>query len=372
MDAIQNYVYRGQKPKPMSRASPGRATTPGGPRLDTIMENGAARQEQRSDWPLTQSSPVRNSQHGIPPLHSHEKPPPSYTSDEGEETKEPGRLQRMAQRRGGWKRLCLIISAILLVLIIALGVGLGVGLSQNSSSNSPAPTPSSTALPSGPFPIGAYAITAFLTNVSTACTSNPLTWSCYPYQLYSANPSRSETTFSWSIAKSPNSANSKPAQYVISAAPNPFDITFNNLRLALEDSGTESERYTFSLPFVKNVVPGVSISDDDSISSCFFNSTTLRASLYTRRKPTLKDGSGARTDSSNAVNDGNGEGGSYSNPWPGAVSIEQVASGGEDVPNCYRLEEGRAGGERVDLPPEGSGRQCRCSYMNYGGGGGGS
>lgn len=389
MDSLQNFVYRGQKPqRPQSMAlpSPKRVTTVAGQRLDTILENGAPRNNAQQtargpNWPLTNEAPHRTSQHGQPPRSSEEKRPPSYATQDSDvnrtpwpvtarEEKPPGAFRRMASKRGGWKRLALIILAIVAVLAIALGVGLGVGLSKRSSSPSSNDNPSSgtstPSAPTGPFPVGAYAITTFLTNTSSACVSNPLTWTCYPYKTYSSAGSGSESPFNWLIYQDPSNS----GQHLISSTNNSLSsIVFTNASLTLQDANTATERYTFSIPnMVKNVIPSASLSNDATLSTCFYNSTTFTGTLYTRKNATLENSTGgmqsmqSETTSDVIV---------FNTPWPGAVSVEQTIDAGSEVPNCYQLVNGRAGSERVNVPTQSSG-QCSCLYMNYGNGKGGS
>lgn len=388
MDSLQNFVYRGQKPqRPQSMAlpSPKRVTTVAGQRLDTILENGAPRTDgQQSvrgpNWPLTNEAPHRSSQHGAPPRRSEEKRPPSYATQDsgpapvpwpiiGEREKSPGAFKRMASERGGWKRLALIILAVVIVLAVALGVGLGVGLSKKSSSSSQNNTSSGTSTPSAPtgtFPVGAYAITTFLTNTSSSCTSNSLTWTCYPYTTYSTDASGSESPFDWLIYQDPSNS----GQHLISSANNSLSaVVFTNASLTLQDANTANERYTFSVPnLVKNVIPTASLSNDGNLATCFYNSTTLAGTLYTRLNATLEDSSaGMMSMQSETTSDGI----VFNTAWPGAVMVEQIVDAGSEVPNCYLLENGRASSQSVNVPTQSSG-QCSCLYMNYGDETGGS
>jgi len=284
-------------------------------------------------------------------------------------------VQRILNRRGGWRRLAIILGVILfIILAIALGVGLGVGLTQhnNSKKNTSSSTSSAPSTPTGPFPIGAYAITAFLTNTSTACTSNTATWSCYPYTTYSTSATGSESTYNWYITAS----STNPNNYQISSQNNSFSsVVFTNSSLTLTDANTQNERYTFSIPhLVKSVVPAVSISNDNTLSTCFYNSTTLTASLYTRMNATLTDSNGAQPTGMTMQSEAAGDGIVFNKPWPGAVMIEQTANAGNEVPNCYRNVNAKPDfAEPANVPAvTGGGGECSCLYMDYGDGSGGS
>lgn len=372
MDAINQYVYRGQKPKPMPAPKPKKISTPAGQRLSTILEsnnagvpsnaNISSNSSSRTGFGLTNLSFTRSEQHGVPPRASEEKRPPSYDS---ESNVHPALRQqqdgmatphlRTSMARGGWGRLILIVLLVIAILGVALGVGLGVGLRKNGSGNTaPTSTPSESPSSPLPFPIGAYAITAFLTNTSTSCTSNASTWSCYPYTTYSSDPTGSEAPFNWIIT-----AAAADNTFQISSSDNPLSLAFANASLTLLDADSPTERYTFSVPnIVKTVLPSVSLTNDNVRSTCFYNSTVLHASLYTRMNATLL---GDLTIPQAQM----GRGVNFNQTWPGAVMVEQTAAGGSEVPNCYRLSNGWAVGDMLPLPTEPHNTQCSCLYRNY-------
>ena len=119
----------------MSRGRPSGDSANGNSRLSVIAED-----ENQQPPRLANPKLVRTSNRSayrrwgdLPPRHSFEAPPPGYERDLKEQPPEKSRrffgLQNNPHiaRRGGWKRL-LIIILILVAIVIALGVGLGVGL----------------------------------------------------------------------------------------------------------------------------------------------------------------------------------------------------------------------------------------------------
>jgi len=352
METINDYVYRGLRPRPMPAPTPKQISTPAGQRLSTILESSSVgggnnnHTGKAAGFNLANLAASRSARYGAPPRPSHEVAPPIYASQDFHkppptDPSEPvsdSRFARLRHSRGGWKRLAVIVVVAILLIAVALGVGLGVGLKNSTNSSSSAPSSTSAG-----FPVGTYTIAAFLVNQTTSCASNNLTWACYPYTLYSAGSTASEVPFNWIISTSQTNSSA----YQISSANNPLSILFANATLSLVDENLSTERYTFSVPnTVKNVVPSASLSGDNIRSTCFFNSTTFQASLYTRLNATFTDAS-------------------FNTTWPGAVKVEQVASGGSDVPNCYHLSNGYASGSQIPLATESGEEQCSCVYSNY-------
>ncbi|QDS71177.1 hypothetical protein FKW77_010144 [Venturia effusa] len=288
------------------------------------------------------------------------------------------------QRKGGWKRMLMLL-VLLLVSIVAIAVGLTVGLKSNGkaksgdssqsatttqgassrqsdSSSSPsvsgasdsgsrtsvgASSPTSTAI-SKNFPIGSYSFITFLGNVDSSCTSNSLTWSCFPYTTFNDSPTKALTTFNWII-----SAGSSSGTYQISSSNNPFAITFSNRPLKLMNQGKSDEYYTFQFQTQKEVIPSGAITDDGSTAKCVYSDTTFTGYLYTKR---------AKEYPTAASGDGN----PAFQPWPFAIRAEQIAGAGDDSPTCYTYKNGEQGA-RIEGRFTISDTQmlCDCIYRNW-------
>ncbi|KAF2196126.1 hypothetical protein GQ43DRAFT_499736, partial [Delitschia confertaspora ATCC 74209] len=207
----------------------------------------------------------------------------------------------------------------------------------------PTPTISPVSIPTG-FPLGSYSLTTFLDTVQTNCTSNPSTWSCFPYTIYNTSPSKSLTTFNWVI-----SASSDNTKYSISSTENPFDIIFEDVPLELLDQGKDTERYRFQTRLDKTVDP------DDEAMECSYSGTTFQGTLYTKMAKGYPEGENSKD---------------VSFPlWPFAVLIEQTMAGGEDTPTCYKLGDNgkvdkkqkiKEGLEAMDTTS-----LCSCLYKNW-------
>ncbi|KAI9682282.1 MAG: hypothetical protein M1817_000336 [Caeruleum heppii] len=332
------------------------------------MENGDAPSPSPPIPPKASHRPYARRFLGSPPRFGHESPPPPYspyssvTGPNGEKLSDV-RNNKFIARRGGWKRLCLIIGA--LILALALGVGLGVGLRKKRDAARQT-EPSSTswrAPPTGPFPAGSYSINTFLESVSTSCTSNPSTWSCRPYQILSESGQASAATFNWVIEPAPASSSSAAgSEYVISSSGNPFSVAFDKVPLELVDKGQASERYRFEVPLDKAVVPSAPISDDGSAALCWFNSTTVQAQLYTSLKKTLP-AEGPTSSGSTPTSSAASEPSSSFAPWPYAARVEEIAKGGADVPECFRTFNGQATARITQgLAATDPGQSCNCIY----------
>ncbi|KAL8826117.1 MAG: hypothetical protein Q9191_003999 [Dirinaria sp. TL-2023a] len=140
------------------------------------------------------------------------------------------------------------------------------------------------------------------------------------------SPSRSGAAWNWII--SPTS----PSQYTISSTHNIFNILFSNATLDLLDQNLQTERYHFSTPFQKVVIP------QDALNvRCYYNDTILEGDLYTKLKQVYSDTTGtstvaASTPTSTAVSFSGGQ-----RLWPYAVEITVSHGGGSDVPDCHRV-----------------------------------
>ncbi len=235
--------------------------------------------------------------------------------------------------------------------------------------SSPPPTASSSATPprNGPFPAGSYALTTFLDTVSTNCTSNAATWRCYPYTTYSQSSTGAMATFNWVITPADLQSLSS-SNYTISSTNNPFAVDFSNVSMLLVDIGLSSERYTFSVPTKKIVIPSAAISRDNSMATCFYNDTTFQADLYTRMSrsypPPASASSSAATSSSTA---GSGDSASEGfKPWPYAIRVEETIGGGSNVPACYKTVNGNLGDRINDgITEEAQKNMCGCLYKNW-------
>ena len=228
----------------------------------------------------------------------------------------------------------------------------------------------------------------YLSVADANCTAQASTWRCFPYTPYTpGNAAQALVTFNWlinSTAGTPTTSSagaattttaflppaaSAPADYVISSSDNPFALAFANVSLALVDAGRASERYTFSLPLDKFVLPSSPIAANNAAAGCWYNGTRFEASLYTRRMPNVTadgagSGGGATTPSGPAPTPSPTNGWQ---PWPFAVNVTQSARGGPDVPNCYELTDGVLGAPVTkDLDPEPPEQTCACGWRNFG------
>lgn len=210
------------------------------------------------------------------------------------------------------------------------------------------PSSSSSSSSSRPpnFPLGSYSLVTFLDTVLTDCTANSLTWSCYPYTDYYTSNSKSVSTFNWVISGTKGA-------YKISSTENPFSISFKNANLELLNEGEDNERYRFLISTTKTVSPATNLTDDNASVDCDYTGN-LQANLYTKMTkeyPSDQDPTGDP---------------SYT-PWPYAVKIEQSASGGQSVPNCYKTTSSGQHGDAVTegLEAQDRGSMCSCLYRNW-------
>lgn len=299
----------------------------------------------------------------------------SNTSEEGDARLEKlrrGEGEHHTKRRGGRVRLALIVGLVLLV-IIALGVGLGVGLTRKKSKESnndddQSSEPSSDDAPPQKFPLGQYSLVTALKGVETSCTSNPATWRCYPYVLYSSDGSTNDTSlasFNWIISNTSASYATSaisstpdagiPANLTVKTNNDPFSITFTDKALTYIASPTNSSaaRYTFSFTMQRLVVPSPPLST--KATECFFNQTVFTGSMYLSTPHSFPSGGDATSLSL----------GGYEQ-WPHAVEITQSATGGSNVPNCYETADGKLG-DRITsgLTAQPESAECLCDYRNY-------
>ncbi|KAL8966069.1 MAG: hypothetical protein Q9197_006196 [Variospora fuerteventurae] len=289
---------------------------------------------------------------GDPPSISFEISPPKYsvwdaTGPKGEKLSDV-RNNKYIARRGGWKRICLIL-VLLVALIVGLAVGLTVGLRKKDSSPPvPPQSPENTTLTPNatePFPAGSYTLTTFLDTVQTGCSSQTEDWSCFPYHTYLESPSEAMANFTWVITKAEDG-------FSIASTNNPWSLNFDQTPLAMLDAGTDDERYQFNAALNKVTVPSVGV-------NCFFNDTNLEGNLYTKKAPNYLQAS--PVDPSNTASRDD------FTPWPYAVDIRQTIGGGETVPECFRLQANRRGDRITDgFTPQPDSSICSCEYRNFG------
>lgn len=395
-----------------------RISSPASQRLQSVTEN----RHPRAPPPIPVKSSLRNSASEVslpasiivtpPQDHDSDKQtsssgtagttgtaPPSYrwlsgqTAADSESSVDSGPVEgeklaelrrsggyKRKDRRGGWWRILLVI-IIVSIIVIGLAVGLGVGLTvgrhkhgsqDNADSNAPGASGNETQ-GSGPmpFPVGEYTMLTALKNVSTDCTSNAETWTCYPRTLYDAsNPnSGGLATFDWiltntstifaTMGSGPTTEQGVPANITISSTDNPLSIAFRDRALTYiaSASNSSSARLTFSYTMEKSVFPATSLTNDSVASQCFFNQTVFTGTLY------LSAPRNYPTDNSNST--GVQSSGS-SMQWPYAVEVTQTSGGGNDSPACYQYMNG-ANGDRITtgLMDQPVGSQCSCDYNNF-------
>ncbi|PSN67091.1 hypothetical protein BS50DRAFT_381727 [Corynespora cassiicola Philippines] len=341
---------------------PKRISTPAGQRLSVILENGGdpstrgAREAHRES--------VRRS--GLPAVlgdgeSTQDSKNSGYSYSVWSDGEKKGGVHTVAPQKGRRKRIIIIV-ALVICAIIALAVGVAVGVSKgggskssskngsqeasdsdSSSGSNSQSTPTGTAtntvassLPSN-FPQGSYSMVTFLDTVQTNCTSNPSTWTCYPYTEYNTSPSKSVATFNWIIG----TLNGK---LTITSTDNPFDISFKNADLELLDEGKSTERYRFQISSTKTVTADI----DGKSADCDFQYTSTQAYLYTKMAKTYPD-----TDTGDPTGD-------PSFPeWPFAVRVEQAVGGGESTPSCS------SSGKQISMDAQDAGNLCSCLYKNW-------
>ncbi|KAF2177657.1 hypothetical protein K469DRAFT_643878 [Zopfia rhizophila CBS 207.26] len=362
------------KHQPIVEPAAKRISTPAGQRLSVILENGGIPTKTRDSHRVSARKGALSGLGEVPRESmegdSHNSSGYSYSvwSEASEKKLTALKNHKQVTKRGGWKRLAIII-AIIIAMVIALAVGLALGLKKKSSnknsdsdspsvaaaSNSASPNSptntislSSTSTPSN-FPVGSYSMVTFLDTVQTNCTSNPSTWTCFPYTIFNSDPNKALTTFNW-IISSPSSG-----KYEISSTDNPPLISFKNEPLELLDQGQDTERYRFQLSQTKSVSPIAKLTEDNSEAKCDFEGTSLQAYLYTRMGKTYPDTSKGESS------------GSPSFPaWPFAVRVEQAIGGGTGIPNCYKLSNGQPGDKITEgLESQDQGSLCSCLYKNW-------
>ncbi|KAL9614215.1 MAG: hypothetical protein Q9167_001303 [Letrouitia subvulpina] len=251
---------------------------------------------------------------GDPPRHSFDIPPPKYsvwdtTGPKGEKLMDVKNNKYIA-KRGGAKRICLALF-ILVALVVGLAVGLTIGLRKRHS-------------------------------------SEPSYWTCWPYHNYSANPTEA-------VAKIIYDITAEEAGFVISG--NYFQISFSNVSLTMVDRGTDSERYTFNTSTEKLTLLGG--------TNCSFDRTVVVGNLYTKKPmtyPPVPPSNGTVSASTIMANSSS----TTYQQWPFAGDVTQSINGGSDVPECFKMDQGRKTDRITDgIVPKAATDYCSCEYRNF-------
>ncbi|EOO00707.1 putative tat pathway signal sequence protein [Phaeoacremonium minimum UCRPA7] len=140
---------------------------------------------------------------------------------------------------------------------------------------------------------------------------------------------------------------------MISSSENPFAPEFGNITLTILNRNTYRERFTFNFTMAMPVVALSGTFNDTSTTTCYFNSTVLSATIWTRMRADYPRNISSVAAPVNAS--------STFDPWPFAVDIAETQPAGADVPDC-RDWQGRAVG---DVSAGDGGGACSCSYSNY-------
>jgi hypothetical protein len=237
---------------------------------------------------------------------------------------------------------------------VATSSGSSSGSGSNSGGSSSSPGGASGSVEDSPtnpasnttFPAGSYSIETFLDTVSTNCTSNSATWTCYPYSTYASSPSQSAAAFDWIITPVEGTSN-----YSISSTENYFSIVFSNVSMSLMKAGTDQEHYFFQISMQKPTKPATALTSSNVASTCYFNETTFQAYLYTKMEKTYPNNSTASTNTTDAFM-----------PWPYAAKVEQVTGAGAGTPTCLDP----SGNSLGDFSVSDGTQLCDCLYLNTG------
>ena len=220
------------------------------------------------------------------------------------------------------------------------------------------------------FPLGSHSFPTYLSTVTTSCTPNPTTWSCFPYQTYNDSADGSLTSFDWIITSSADDpASADQAEYLISSSNNPFAFTFANTALRLVDAGSDREALTFSVPMQKVVFPDSDISGNGYASLCRYNDTQFSVKLYMAKAKTYPSPSDRGANANNIDGAALAEEDSLPakfRPWPYAVEINQTISSGSGVPDCYRMQDQKPVEQILLTGDVSASAECACRYLNYG------
>ena len=220
---------------------------------------------------------------------------------------------------------------------------------RRSSSGSAAGSGSNAT--SDAFPAGNWTFGGALAAVSTACASDPATFSCWPLYTYNTSSPHSlaDLAFEWTVSRGANNS------LALASYADPVALTFGSTPLALAAAGTPDEHYSFSLVLDKWVHPAAPRGGQQGLAGCWFNGTTLAGHLYTRRPA-----AGATT----TVAD---QGSAGWPQWQFAFDINQTVPGGPATPNCYVLGPNNTIGAPITqgLAPQPTSATCGCFWRNY-------
>lgn len=223
--------------------------------------------------------------------------------------------------------------------------------------------------------------------MTTSCTSNPAAWRCAPDVLFSNAGARSLVTFFWTIAASPSSPITTTANptgdygLVVSSTRNPFSPQFSNLTLRRGggNGGSDDETLQFEFDIDQNELAAAPQLDGQGnrAATCLFRNTTVRATLWLRRRGDApfaldRDNRTAMAVSpsspSNSSSSGGGSAGGESPPptgdfppWPYAFEFVQTQAAMPGSPACVDWH-GSPVGTFEARDPRG---QCGCEYRNF-------
>ena len=362
-----------------------RISLPVSQRLSTVTEGAVAQAPTSVRWSIPRASTSTAATYRTaPPPYDWVPPPVRHDISNPNDEEKLGRLRRKlsaTERRGGWGRLVLLVAALLGV--IGLAVGLGVGLttgkgkpSDNTGEGDATYTEQQPdgSTPTQQLPLGQYSFATSLRTQQTNCTSNPVTWRCYPYTVLDlSNPSTnttSQSTFNWIIRNDsaiyatkdtpPTPPAGIPANLTLSSTNNPFALTFTNQSLTYHSSAegnASPPMLTFAFALAKTVVPTSAIAPDNAATQCFFNSTILSGKIYLAASSSSSSQTPSTDSAANAAS---------LEHWPYGVEVLQSSAGGEGTPDCYKTVNGGLG-ERVTegLEPVAEGERCLCEYSNF-------
>ncbi|KAK4180153.1 hypothetical protein QBC36DRAFT_205349 [Triangularia setosa] len=297
--------------------------------------------------------------------------------------------------RKGWYR-AMLGSLLVVGVIVGLSVGLTIGLRKRNQQSQSTPDDYTSNL----FPVGSYNFTtALLPNVSTSCltlSSFSTAWQCYisfppssqqqqqQQQQQQRQQQLTTSVFHWTITPSPRTN----SLYTISSSPSPrignnSEPQFQNLTLTTLDVNQYTERLTFSLIYPKPVSLSIPVGNSTGMEErvkCWFNTTILSATIYTRQRATWPES----VEGTNATEITGREGREgEERVWPFLVEVSERQVGNdveegeveEVVPDCYfgngtqvvdlgMLLLGGGGNNGTGTSGGGEG-ECGCWYRNF-------
>jgi hypothetical protein len=122
------------------------------------------------------------------------------------------------------------------------------------------------------------------------------------------------------------------------------DIAFDSAKMLLVNPGQDSENYRFQVTINKAVHTNINGQD----ATCYFNATTFTGYLYTKAAKQYPADGQALPAGGNST-------------WPFAMRFEEVAAGGQNVPDCYAVD-----GQSISgIQAADGGSLCDCLYRNW-------